>query len=98
MDHLESAVVDDLAEPTAAGDPPESYWRSLSFFNGYRFIVATLLVGVIAIFGNRLAFGSMDLALFVYTSAGYVAFSILCFLLIGWRQHFHWQLTFQVGA
>jgi len=31
----------------AEGDPPDSYWRSLFFFNGYRFIVALLLLAAL---------------------------------------------------
>lgn len=79
-------------------EPPDSYWRSLVFFNGYRFIVALLLLSVTVLFGDQLAFGSMDFALFVYVSAAYVMFSALCFLLIRWRRYFHLQLSLQVGA
>jgi len=84
--------------PAPPNEPPDSYWRSLYFFNGYRFIVALLLLAVAAVFGNTLSFGSMDFELFVYVSAGYVMFSVLCFLAIAWRWHFHLQLSLQVGA
>jgi two-component system sensor histidine kinase PilS (NtrC family) len=79
-------------------EPPDSYWRSLYFFNGYRLIVALLLLGVTAVFGNSLAFGSMNFEFFVYVSAGYVTFSVLCFVLIASRRYFHLQLGLQVGA
>src|ERR1051325_11069897 len=98
MAYLQPTALEAELESSSETDPPESYWRSLYFFSGYRFIVASLLLGVIAVFGNRLAFGSMDFALFSYTSGAYVVFSVLCFLLIGWRRHFHLQLSFQVGA
>ena len=79
-------------------EPPDSYWRSLHYFNGYRFIVALLLLGIAALFGNSLAFGSMIFELYVYVSAGYVMFSALCFLLIASRRRFHLQLGLQVSA
>ncbi len=36
--------------------------------------------------------------MFVYVAAAYVTFSLLCFLVIAWRRHFHLQLGIQVGA
>ena len=45
-----SAALRPDTQPTAASDPrlsrdaSDSYWRSLYFFNGYRFIVALLLL------------------------------------------------------
>jgi two-component system sensor histidine kinase PilS (NtrC family) len=79
-------------------EPSDSYLRSLYFFNGYRLIVALLMLGATAVFGNSLAFGSMNFELFVYVSAAYVTFSVLCFLLIAARRYFHLQLGLQVGA
>jgi two-component system, NtrC family, sensor histidine kinase PilS len=84
--------------PVPLNEPPDSYWRSLYFFNGYRSIIALLLLSVTAIFGNTLAFGSLDFELYTYVSAGYVMFSVLCFLLIASRRYFHLQLGLQVGA
>jgi two-component system sensor histidine kinase PilS (NtrC family) len=81
-----------------AADPSDSYWRSLFLFNGYRFIVALLLLSVTAIFGRQLTFGALDFELFVYTAATYVMFSLLCFLVIASRRLFHVQLGVQVGA
>jgi two-component system sensor histidine kinase PilS (NtrC family) len=84
--------------PLPAYEPPDSYWRSLIYFNGYRFIVALLLLAITAAFGNTLAFGSMDFELFINVAIDYVVFSALCFLLIAWRRHFHLQLGVQVTA
>lgn len=81
-----------------SSEPPDTYWRSLLYFNGYRFIVALVLLAVTAMFGNRLAFGSMDFELFINVAVGYVLFSAFCFLLIAWRRHFHLQLGLQVTA
>jgi two-component system sensor histidine kinase PilS (NtrC family) len=56
------------------------------------------LLGIPAVFGSSLAFGSMTFELYVYASAGYVMFSALCFLLIASRRRFHLQLGLQVSA
>ena len=84
--------------PAPLFEPPDSYWRSLDFFNGYRTVVALVLLATIAIFGNTLSFGSTDFELFVAVSAGYVIFSVLCFMAIAWRRHFQLQLGIQVSA
>src|SRR3989304_3338681 len=84
--------------PAPLSEPPDYYWRTLYFFNGYRSVVALLLLATIAVFGNTLSFGSTDFELFVYVSAGYVIFSLLCFTVIAWRRHFQLQLGLQVGA
>ena len=99
-----SAALRPDTQPTAASDPrlsrdaSDSYWRSLYFFNGYRFIVALLLLSITAIFGRQITFGSTEFELFVYFSGAYVMFSMLCFLAIASRRHFHLQLGVQVGA
>ena len=84
--------------PAPLSEPPDSYWRSLYFFNGYRSVVALVLLATIAVFGNTLTFGSTDFGLFVYVSAGYVIFSLLCFMVIAWRRYFQLQLGVQVSA
>ena len=81
-----------------SAEPPDSYWRSLYFFNAYRFIVALLLLAAIGIFGNTLSFGSLNFKLFVYVSVSYVMFSLLCFVAIAWRRNFHLQLGVQISA
>src|SRR3954462_10090704 len=86
------------APDSIAVQPSDSYWRSLFLFNGYRFIVALLLLSVTAIFGRQLTFGSLEFELFVYTAASYVMFSLLCFLAIASRRLFHVQLGVQVAA
>ena len=93
-----AAQIPGIAPELVPGEPPDSYWRSLYLFNGYRFIVALLLLSVTAIFGRQLTFGSADFELFVYTAAAYVTFSLLCFMVIASRRHFHVQLGVQVSA
>jgi len=86
----------DSAAPAA--EYPDSYWRSLFFFNVYRLIVAALLLGIVAIWGNSLAFGSRDLVVFVVAAGGYALFSIGCFAMTKSRWRFNLQLTLQVAA
>lgn len=83
---------------TAFGDATDTYWRSLFFFNSYRAVVAVVLLAASLIFGDRLAFGSTNSALYQYFSAGYVLLSAVWFVLIASRRHFHWQLGLEVGA
>jgi len=82
----------------AFAEATDTYWRSLFFFNAYRSVVAVVLLAASLIFGERLAFGSSNNALYQYFSAGYVLLSVLWFLLIASRRHFHWQLGLEVGA
>ncbi len=81
-----------------SSEPSSSYWRSLYFFNVYRFIVALLLLSAAALLGSEFAFGSLDFELFVYVSAAYVAFSVFCFVTIASKRYFPWQLGAQVSA
>ncbi|MDH5534500.1 MAG: ATP-binding protein [Betaproteobacteria bacterium] len=83
---------------TPAAEYPDSYWRSLFYFNVYRLIVALLLLGIVAIWGNSLTFGSRDLTVFVVAAGGYALFSIGCFVLTKIRWQFNLQLTVQVAA
>ena len=87
-----------LSVPAQSPEPPDSYWRSLLLFNGYRLVVALLLLATTAVFGDKLSFGSTDFKLFVIVSAGYVVFSLFCFAVIALRRHFNLQLGVQVGA
>jgi len=86
------------AEPAAGGAYPDSFWRSLLFFNIYRLIVAALLLAVVAVWGGTLSFGSVHLVLFVGAACAYFLFSVACFALITMRWHFNFQLTLQVAA
>src|SRR4051812_2037329 len=77
---------------------PESYWRSLFYFNVYRTIVAALLLITAQVFVDSV-FGSRSGSLFLYTSFGYIAFSGLAFLPISaHRPDFAIQLAIQVVA
>ena len=87
-----------LTDAALTGEPSDSYWRSLYFFNGYRFVIALLLLSVATVFGREMVFGSTNFELFVNVAAVYVVFSLACFMVIAWHRHFHLQLGIQVGA
>jgi two-component system sensor histidine kinase PilS (NtrC family) len=77
---------------------PDSYWRSLFYFNVYRSIVAALLLITAQVFEDSV-FGSRSGSLFLYASVGYIAFSGLAFLPISsHRPEFALQLGIQVVA
>jgi hypothetical protein len=77
---------------------PDSYWRSLFYFNVYRTIVAALLLITAQVFEDSV-FGSRSGSLFLYASFGYIAFSGLAFLPISsHRPDFALQLGIQVVA
>jgi two-component system sensor histidine kinase PilS (NtrC family) len=86
----------DGAAERVVPETADSYWRSLFYFNAYRFIVAVLLLAAPAVFGDSLIFGALDFDLYVYTAAAYVVISAACFPVIAARRRFNLQLTLQV--
>jgi len=80
------------------GQVPETYWRSLLLFNGYRAAAAALLLMATVIWGSTLQFGLRDMRLFTICAAGYLVFSIAMFVVIRTRERFNWQLAIQVGG
>lgn len=77
---------------------PDSYWRSLLYFNVYRLTIAILLVASVAVWGNSQQFGARDLGLFAVVDGAYMIFGAACFALISTRWRFNLQLTLQVAA
>lgn len=77
-------------------DYANQYWRSLYYFNLYRFIIGSILV--IITWKFQLAnFGSYHYLLFLYTGLGYIFFSSMAMLLIKLRYpNINWQLTIQI--
>jgi two-component system sensor histidine kinase PilS (NtrC family) len=84
---MNSASADAIAKAVAASPGtvrplqgyPDSYWRSLFYFNVYRLIVATLLLVTAAVFADSV-FGSRSLTLFLYASGGYILVSVVFFV------------------
>src|SRR5690348_10520757 len=58
---------------------PDSFWRSLFYFNVYRTFVAALLLIAAQLFEDSV-FGSRSSGLFLYASLAYIAFAGLAFL------------------
>ena len=75
-------------------DRPDSFWRSLFFFNGYRIVVGGLLILITAFFGEHMLFGSRDRTLFLYAATAYVALSGVSVALINSR---HPRFNLQLG-
>jgi two-component system sensor histidine kinase PilS (NtrC family) len=78
---------------------PEELWRSISLFNLYRLILASLAVFLAGTFGDALSLGSSNLPLFFHTGIVYVVLVLISQLAIKLRQpRFGLQLAFQVGT
>jgi len=95
---VQQAVGWNATSPAGPASQDDAFWRSLVLFNVYRLVVAVILLIVAATWRHNLQFGSRDLGLFLGTVAVYVGFSVLGFLLIRTRRHFHFQLSLQVFA
>lgn len=78
---------------------PDSYWRSLQFFNGYRITVAALMLVGVGLVGDALPLGSANLPAFFYLDAAYLVVAVLFFLpLRARRPDLDWQLSLQVSV
>ena len=87
------------AEPIVPpGDYPDSFWRSLFFFNVYRLIAAALLLTAVAVWGDALQFGSRNTKLFAAAAGIHIFLSTAHFALIRMRWRFDLQITLQVIA
>ena len=77
----------------------EELWRSISLFNLYRLLLASLSTFLVGVFGDTLSLGSSNLPLFFRTSIVYVVLVLISQLAIKLRQpRFGLQLAFQVGT
>ncbi len=76
---------------------PESYWRSLTYFNSYRGIIALVFFFVITFYHGQSSFGSEAPRLFTLTCAAYFVSSLLFAAMI-WKRWpaFAIQLELQV--
>ncbi len=88
-----------IAEGTAAPlGYPESYWRSLQFFNLYRLVIGLVLCAG-ALFGRSASqLGSYDRTLFIQVLLGYLLFTVICVGVVRTRWRFNVQLAAQVIA
>ena len=85
-----------LLKNAAGVNEPDTYWRSLYFFNIYRLVVAVVLFLTATAWSSALPFGARDYPLFSRVVGGYAVFSFICFILIRKRWRFDVQLTLQV--
>jgi two-component system sensor histidine kinase PilS (NtrC family) len=75
---------------------PESYWRSLHFFNCYRLVIALVLLGSVLPGDSVLQLGSHDRTLFIRVTIAYLLFGVACIALIYTRWRFNVQIALQV--
>ena len=87
-------------QPRANSAPvPEELWRSISLFNLYRLVLASLSVILAGTLADALSLGSRNLPLFFRTSIVYVVLVLISQLAIKLRQpRFGLQLAFQIGV
>lgn len=98
-----SARLNGSAESTAglapAPGPPESFWRSLYYFNVYRLGVATVFVCAILIYGGSFSFGSQNPGMFAWVGTTYLLLALLYFgALQKLKRGFSVHLTLQVAT
>ena len=85
--------------PAAVPGPPDSFWRSLHFFNLYRLGVATVFVCAILIYSGSLSFGSQNPAMFATVSSAYLALALLFYVALQlFKRGFNLHLTLQVAT
>jgi two-component system sensor histidine kinase PilS (NtrC family) len=75
---------------------PDTFWRSLFYFNVYRLCGAVLLLVMATAWGDMVPFGSRDYRLFVLVTACYCVVSAFFFALIRVRWRFDLLLSVQV--
>lgn len=78
---------------------PDSYWRSLGYFNLYRLVVGAFFIAAPLVFGDVFQSGSWDPRLFRIASIAYAAFALMAMAPIRARRpRFNVQLTAHVCA
>lgn len=82
-------------EDGAAGYP-ESYWRSLHFFNFYRIGMALVLLAGVHLSESAFQLDTHDRALFIRVTMLYLLFGVTCIAAIRTRWRFNVQIAAQV--
>ena len=80
----------------ASSGYPESYWRSLHYFNVYRLLIALVLLGGVLLSESSFQLGSHDRTLFIRAALAYLVFGLLCAAFIRTRWRFNVQIAVQV--
>lgn len=85
--------------PDRAAEYPDSYWRSLFYFNIYRVAVAAVLLVSPLVISPNLLLGASTRAMFLAVDTVYLAFGLACFATISaHRPGLQFQLALQVCA
>jgi two-component system sensor histidine kinase PilS (NtrC family) len=79
--------------PIQHGTPPESFQRSLRYFNLYRLLVAALFLAAALEYDLAAAVGAIYPERFTRLCAAYLLLSVLVFSLPGRLARFNWVLT-----
>ncbi len=78
-------------------DPPEAFWRSLFYFNWYRFSVAAVFLFAIYFYGPTFNLGYENPHAFAQVCLAYLALAVVFYIVLrGWKRWFSLQLTVQV--
>ena len=75
---------------------PESYWRSLHFFNFYRMVIALVLLTGVHFSESAFQLDTHDRVLFVRVTMLYLLFGMTCIAMIRTRYRFNVQIATQV--
>ncbi len=96
MSSIPFPVQDFSVERRQYGD---AFWRSLFFFDVYRFAAALVLFAAVVALGDDIPFGSISRHAYLYTNVGYIFFSVLAFAaVLSRRPYFTLQLAVQICA
>ena len=99
LDNLFSFAWKPLQPHAHSESVTEELWRSISLFNFYRLVLASLSVFLGGTFADVLSLGSNNMPLFFHTSNVYVVLVLISQLAIKLRKpRFGLQLAFQVGT
>lgn len=80
-----------------AADPPETFWRSLTYFSWYRLVVALVFLGSLHFFGPALELGYEGPMRFRQVCIAYLLFAIAFQLILRfYKRGFSLQLSVQV--
>jgi two-component system sensor histidine kinase PilS (NtrC family) len=86
-----------MSSTASSGQYTGDFWRSLRYYNFYRFALALLFVMLAGIVGPRLSLGANNLLLFFSASVIYLIAVLLSFMLLRIRKpRFTLQLALQV--
>ncbi len=81
---------------TVAAGYPDSFWRSLLYFNIYRLLTALVLLGGVLYGDSAFQLGTHDRELFIEVAVLYLLFGMACIAALRTRWRFNVQIAVQV--